>query len=435
MLNTVIIVPNVNEVIRRGMPWSTFSIDFLNKLFVSGTAYSEMGLFWDSHCTERIIITPVNIPKVYIDYICSVMKYDSLCQIVSNYRMGSLSKWNPLFKELSKKTDVISFYGASKEAYSFCELVSKHTKCKINNDLPLKVDYGTALLYDSKSKFRNNIGDYSNLTPLHVVTNNSHIKSELYKYYKRNIPCMVKAEFGVGGYGNIQLKNFAQGYECWLQSIENGFEFAPYIPSGDIIIEELIHSKKQCCFSGFGYISEDFFCSSIGYVEEIRDSLGYYVGSTNLSPEYVNMVEDITLGIGLILAGKKYRGYFCVDFIQCSNGCIHILEINTRRCASNYIFDIIKRLKFNDNIAWYHRLGIPTRVTQKDYFFADILEIFDSLNRELRYQYALPIQVSGLLHKDPYMGIIIFGENNSIIKNCLNTLVSKLQLRGIILDV
>jgi len=435
MLSTAIIIPNVSEVIRRGMTWTTFSTDFLNKLFIAGAAYTEMGLFWDSHCTERIMITPFKIPEIYIDYICSVMKYDSLRQIVSNYRMGSLSGWNPFFKDMSKETNVISFYGASKEAYSFCELVSNHAKCTIKNDLPLKVDYGVALLYDSKSNFRKNIGRYSDLTLPYVLTNNSHIIADLYKYYKRNAPCMVKAEFGVGGYGNIQFNDFAQGYGFWLQSIENGFKFAPYIPSGDIIIEELIHSKRQGCFSGFGHISEDFFCSSIGYVEEIRDSLGYYVGSTNLSPEYVNMVEDVTLGIGFILAEKKYRGYFCVDFIQCSNNRIHILEINTRRCASSYVFDIIKRLNFDDDIAWYHRLGIPTRVTQKDYLIANVLEIFDSLNRELRYQYALPIQVSGLSHEYPYMGIIVFGEDNSIIENCLNTLVSKLQSKGIILDV
>jgi hypothetical protein len=434
MLNTAIIVPNVNEVIRRGMPWSTFSKNFLNKLFIAGAAYSEMGLFWDSHCTQRIIITPVNIPEVYIDYIHSVMKYDSLRQIVSNYRSGVLSEWNSTLKEVSNEVNVISFYGASKEAYSFCKLISKHAKGVIKNDLPLDVNYRVAILYDSKSNFRKNIDQYSNLTLPHIVTNSSHIKTELYKYYKKNVPCMVKAEFGVGGYGNIQFKQFDQGYEFWLKSINNGFEFAPYLPSGDIIIEELITSKKRNCFSGFGYISEDYSYTNVGSVEEIRNSLGYYIGSTNLTSEYVNMVENATLSIGLLLSEKQYRGYFCVDFIQNSNNQIHILEINTRRCASSYIFDIIKRLQFDNNIAWYHRLSIPVKLAKEDHLINRVIEIFDTFNRDSN-RYALPIQVSGLLQEDPYMGIILFGEDNIIIKNYLNTLLSKLYSIGIFVDV
>ena len=272
--NKTIVFPNVHEVVCRSMPWKTFDSGFLNKLRDAGAAYSELGILWGGD--NKTVVLPKSIPNVQLDYIIDLLGYKNIEIIIKDSIHGEICSLphGALNSLESFDTIYCLFWGASTEAYSMVSQMQSlgfHIEAP---DIPLESVFRHVELFDSKSKFRELLSfeniDFGTMN-FRIAKSYVEVPVILEGYVDAQIPCVVKSEFGVGGYGNIFLSKelILSGYEKCLKIIEEAVNFAPYISSNEIVFEDLIRDNSST-ISGLGVINPDGSCRIVGVVKEIR---------------------------------------------------------------------------------------------------------------------------------------------------------------------
>ncbi|CCO22300.1 ATP-grasp domain-containing protein [Maridesulfovibrio hydrothermalis] len=439
--NKTIVFPNVHEVVRRSMPWKTFDNKFLKKLRAAGSAYSEFGILWGGD--NKTVVLPKPIPNVQLDYIKELLGYKNIEIIITdpNQNQGEICCLsNDVVSHLENYDTIYClFWGASPEAYSMVSQMKSLGFCIESPDIPQESVFRQVELFDSKSRFRKHLSceniDFGSLN-FKIAKSYEEVPSILMGYVEAQIPCVVKSEFGVGGYGNIFISKemILAGYENCLKNIEEAVNFAPYISSNEIVFEDMVESGFTICdtISGLGVINPGGACSIIGVVKEIRAS-GYYRGAQTVTDKDAKLIAEKTMEIGAIMSKYGYRGYFCIDCIVNFEGKAILLEINARRCASHFIFEIGNRL-FSSQYYAQHYLSVPitylgyeTEVTEL------VINIFDKITNIETDIVAIPTQVSGLTDSSPYIGYLVLGGNSNSVESACQKVVYEFEQNKIII--
>ena len=438
-IDKTIVFPNVHEVVRRSMPWKTFDNGFLNKLRDAGSAYSELGILWGGD--NKTVILPKPIPNVQLDYIKELLGYKNIEIIITDPDQREICCLTHDVIKHIENLDAICclFWGASPEAYSMVSQMQTLSFCIESPDIPQESVFRHVELFDSKSKFREHLSceniDFGDMN-VRIAKSYEEVPNILRGYVDAQIPCVVKSEFGVGGYGNIFLNKavILSGYEKCLKSVEEAVNFAPYISSSEIVFEELISDGSSTfdTISGLGVINPDGDCSIVDVVKEIRAS-GYYRGAQTVTDKDARLIVEKTMEIGSIMYKYGYRGYFCIDCIVNFESKVILLEINARRCASHFIFEVGNRL-FSSKYYAQHYLSVPiTYLGDVAGVTELVIDIFNKITNTETGIVAIPTQVTGLTDSSPYIGYLLLGDNSNSVEFAYQKVVSEFERNKIII--
>lgn len=445
-----VVFPNVHEVVRRAMPWEKLPSHFLRKLRDAGMAYSELGLVWGGD--NKIVVLPREVPVCHIEYIKEVLGYKRLQTLIVESETGLICQWSPSLANILqgyvgredagyKSPLSFSFWGASPEAYSLIKHCDSLGLPVESPDLPEQSDFSTAVMFDSKSKFRevvSNAGNGLDIMEAHVASSITAVAGILKIHIAKDSPCVVKSEFGVGGYGNVffSRKLLASGLANCIRRLERAVEFAPYIALGDVVVERLVDCGPAGidAVCGLAQISPDGSCCINGVVREIRVR-DYYQGAQSISGELAEHIARETLGIGRLMASNGYRGFFGIDCLVNKEGRLVLLEINARRCSSHYIFEAGKRLFKDTCYSARHYLDLPVTISKPRPCLAEYaVDVFYSLTQATGQDvYAIPTQVTGLETSSPYIGFMLLARDETSVESTYQRLASDLEENGIVL--
>ena len=434
-----IVFPNVYEVVRRSMPWKTFDSGFLNKLRDAGAAYSELGILWGGD--NKTVVLPRPIPNVQLDYIKELLGYKDIEIIIADSIHGKICSLPHSAQNSLEGFGTINclFWGASPEAYSMVSQMQSLGFHIESPDIPQESVFRHVELFDSKSKFRELLSfeniDFGTMN-FRIAKSYEEVPVILEGYVDAQIPCVVKSEFGVGGYGNIFLSKelILSGYEKCLKSIEEAVKFASYISSNEIVFEDLIRDSSSTfdTISGLGVINPDGACSIVGVVKEIRVS-GYYRGAQTVIDKDARLISERTMEIGAVMSKYGYRGYFCIDCIRNFESKVILLEINARRCASHFIFEVGDRL-FSSKYYAQHYLSVPITYSCDVTGVTELaIDVFAKITNTGTGIVAMPTQVTGLTDSSPYIGYLLLGDNHNSVESACKKVVSEFERNNIIL--
>lgn len=440
-----IIYPNVHEVVRRSMPWRTFSDSFLQTLRDAGAAYSELGLLWGGD--NKIVVLPKPIPQIQIDYIKEILGYRNIQVSISGYHEGTLCSITKdidnYFEDLPipKKHAKVScyFWGVSDEVYTVINNLKAKGYGIETPDIPSQKNYKIVELFDSKVTFRSNLIQEKldiDFFKYEICSQYEQVEKVLKSFVENNKPFVIKSEFGVGGYGNIffDKKIIKSGFKSCLKTLRNATAIAPYIASDGLVFEEMANKKyfNLETISCLAFIDSNGKCLINGVIKELR-ILGYYSGAETITNNDSILVSEKTMEIGQVMSENGYRGYFCTDYFISNNKKIILLEINPRRCSSHYIFEIGNRL-YNSNYVAKHFLSLPIRYIKNHNNITErIIDIFRKINNNLDNYIAIPTQINGLTSMSPYIGFLLLGVNSEFVELLHKNILSELNDNDILL--
>lgn len=435
-----IIIPNVYEVVRRSMNWKTFPPDFQIKLRDSGNAYSELGLLWGGD--NKIVVLPESVDDTHFNYIKELLNYQNIHIINTISKDGTLSKLTHELKQaLVHKTQLILkglFWGASKESYNLIDEINSNGIKMETNDIPQKEYFSIAEDFDSKIKFKDLLkdgGNNVNVMPSYVVSSFNLLITAIEEHKKLNRPCIIKSEFGISGYGNIVLgeKQLSLGLDKLIEKIDKIGESVPYFKYGRFIVEDLASSNNFSLtpLSCMAKIDSSGKCIINGIVKENR-VLGLYNGAEIIGDKE-RLITNSTKKIGKLMAYMNYRGYFCADFLININGEVTLLELNTRRCSSHFIFELGERI-LQSNFVAKHYLSLPiVSIDRVKNNVNAVINILDNINKSNKEGVIIPTQLNGLTKPFPYIGFLIIGRYQKQLSSLQGQLLKKLEETGIIL--
>ena len=444
------IFPNVHEVVRRALPWEKLPAHFLHKLCASGMSYAELGLLWGGD--NKVVVLPREVPTCQIEYIKELLGYKQIKTLTVESKVGLTCQWSSdlenIFSGDLGKVDAgnkiqlsFLFWGASPEAYVLLEHCESLGIWGKSPDLPAKNYYSSAIIFDSKSRFRKVLNTAEiglDIPEYNVASSVTEVIDILNINIEKRIPCVVKSEFGVGGYGNVFFTSqlLAEGLASCILRLEKAIDFAPYIALGDIVVEHLVSPSQ---FSGVGtvcglaQIHPNGTCLMNGVVHEIRVG-DLYRGAQTFPGDLAEKIAQETLKIGRLMASKGYRGFFGVDCLVNSEGRLVLLEINARRCSSHFIFEVAKRIFQDTCFSALHNLDLPVTISKPhSRLIEDVVDVFSNLTQNSWDFYAIPTQVTGLESPSPYIGFVLLAGDDISLELSYRRLISDLEKKGIML--
>jgi hypothetical protein len=191
-------------------------------------------------------------------------------------------------------------------------------------------------------------------TPKQIQTSSTaECASELLRAARLGHTSMLKAEYGVGGFGTRivppgDVTNLDSAYSVIESSIENDNIFM----SKTLVIEEFIPSNglnKDYTFDGF--VLADGSVQTIDSASMIIEGtkyVGVTAGPGVVSDGLSQILDSFGQSVGGKLSRLGYRGWYDVDFVLSENGKPFATEINARRTGPTIAFSIRDRLNSID---------------------------------------------------------------------------------------
>jgi hypothetical protein len=432
-----IIFPNVYEVVKRSIDCCNLTPFQQEELKSNGKSYSELGLLWEGD--NKLVIVPEEIEDVQTQYIKYLLGYKNISVIKIRDNNGVICNLTDEIDSLTNNIKYLKgfFWGASEEAYTLINNFNENGTKLETSDIPHVDNFDIAKKLDSKVEFKQLLRDsriaVTTMDSNCVGTYNAFL-SEANKCFQQMRPTMIKSEFGVGGYGNIllnerTLKYGVNRFTSCMNRLQNSRSF---FRGERYIFEELALEKDYCLepLSCMAKIEENGQCVINGVVKENR-ILGKYYGAETLI-ESKKEISHATLEIGRFISKLNYRGYFCADYLKKHNGDLTLLELNTRRCASHFVFDIAENLCSNGFIA-KNNLSLPiVSINKNNQNIFKVIEIIDKINNH-NEGFVIPTQLNGLNKDKPYIGFLIIADNSVTVDQIFKEFVKKLSNIGIVL--
>jgi len=198
-------------------------------------------------------------------------------------------------------------------------------------------------------------------TPQSIICNDKNEAISVVEYfYKKNISCVIKANFGESGWGTLMIKK--ENYKSWdraLEKINKEFIKDPIWNDNLILVEEYIMSKGGSsggCPSSELFLSDEgaqitYICDQI--VTNEGKFLGIALGRNLLDKKIKNQVNQASMLVGKRFWELGYRGFFDIDFVLSKRDRVpYIVETNTRRTGGTHVYDTVKTI-FGEN--WEHK--------------------------------------------------------------------------------
>lgn len=220
---------------------------------------------------------------------------------------------------------------------------------------------------DTKTGFRilapRWLDSHTTLVPEGVVCQDLSLAANVVRSFcRRGIPCLVKADTGENGIGNLN-----PAADCLsLGEIIELLQANPFLAHDWLTVERLILSRQLMSPSlemfvpplGAGdpeltYVSNQLFL-------EFGDFCGVVVTrelmSTDWYAELVNSGHQLARG----LQTMGYVGHFDIDAVVDDNGQVFLLEINSRRTGGTHVHEFAKHVLGPDYLKSYTLLSHDT---------------------------------------------------------------------------
>ena len=418
-----IIFPNVHEYMRRGMD-NDFSISLLSEWRDIAAGYGEVAMFWGGE--NKTILAPRGIDKVFVDYIKDLLGYNTIDVLTTKNYTSETSK--DFYKDnniIGKIRDISENYvalnfipwGATEGAYLLINRLKESVDNLEINEIPNYEHYWTSLYFDSKIGFREVCLELSKESkeiriPDGVVCDGiKEVMIFLQRYYTKRIPCVIKANMGAGGFGNIfmyqEMMNWS--FDDIKKHIYSAIGELPYFHKGIVIIEELIEvgSNEEGQSSQYfmsGYISGDGKNQMVGGGQDIRDRNNYYsgvyMGKGVINDPTFKKLSNIMNIVGERLSKEGYIGHWGVNFMLDKKGTIYMIELNPRRCGESHIHGIANKLY---GLNWMKEVCVLSRFplnvqVKKDLKIENVIKVFKKVNNDFEVMNikVIPTQISWL---------------------------------------
>ncbi|KKT26782.1 MAG: hypothetical protein UW11_C0006G0048 [Parcubacteria group bacterium GW2011_GWA2_43_9b] len=263
-------------------------------------------------------------------------------------RLMSIIKDNPGIR--------ISPYAVTQSFIDLTECFKKENLDFVVEERLYKNSDWTVQFLDSKIGSRveiDKIKDKNINTPKSVICRNKKEAIDVAEwFYKNNTSCVVKANFGEGGWGTLIFRK--EKYKSWsevLVKIEKEFRSDSIWDDGIIIVEEYITAERGI---SSGCPSSELFLSSKGpkitylcdqVVTEAGNFLGVALGKDALNEKVKDKINKASTLVGKRFWELGYRGFFDIDFVLAKKNKIpYIIETNMRRTGGTHVYDSVKAI-------------------------------------------------------------------------------------------
>lgn len=323
-------------------------------------------LLWEGD--NKIIITPFPIPPLLLEKNKEVLNFKNCLNIFPKNADINLSE--AIIEDVVVLRKLITIIkdnpGINISPYavtpSFISLICylKHQNLDFAvKERPAEGSDWTVQYLDSKIGSRTEIDKIKSKninTPQSVICRNKSEAVFAAKwFYIKGFSCVIKANFGEGGWGIIMIK--MGEYKSWkdvLAKINTEFLTDSIWDNSLILVEEYIPVKSGV-FGGCpsselllkkGY-QVTYICDQI--VTKDGKFLGITLGKNSLDDKIKNKIRKVSMLVGEKFWKMGYRGFFDIDFVLSGkNQTPYIIETNMRRTGGTHIFDTAKSI-FGEN--------------------------------------------------------------------------------------
>lgn len=460
MVDANIIFPNVHEFMRRGMD-ANYKEDLLEEWRNIAAGYGEIAMFWGGD--RKLILTPKRVNESFIEFNKDLLGYKEICTVVPEKFTSDTSEdflrdsnaFNSIVQYTENKNINVLSWGATEGLYKLKHRLSKENPMICFDELIEEENYWTSVYYDSKVGFRQMCLElqrdwkYIHSPRSYICEGLDEVLFILKSYHKKKKACVIKANNGAGGFGNILITKelIHSSYENIKDYIWKSIKELPYFNNGLILVEDFIdvdyrkseNSNVRICFMS-GVVDKKGNNKIIASGVDIRDESDYYSGAymgKNMIPEDLDKELRLIMSrLGDRIAEDGYLGHWGVNFMIDSEKRPMLIELNPRRCGESHIHSIGERLygeKWMDEVCIKTRLPLNVEILC-DFTIDEVLEIFYFLNKIYRSQsiIIIPTQLSWL-YKKRYQGIgyAIFAPKRELIEKVDLELLQCLDKIGI----
>jgi len=322
-------------------------------------------LFWEED--NKIVVTPYAMPSAFVNQNCLAMNFRNVKNLFPlNIDGVSLSEaiindkyLRQAIAQIIKSNPGINLspYAVTPEFLKLLEIFKKEKLVFQTNEVPQRYSRWIVSYLDSKVGFREEALKLQNnkekvkIPEGFVCQNKEEAKKAAIWFYTNNRSCIIKANYGEGGWGLIILKkeNFisVRGLE---KEIANKFFNDSIWKDELIIVEEFINPNLSI---GGGSPSVELLVTNKG--PKLTYSCGQIFGEEGsflgviMGKKLMDNKINIKLNRAAYAIGKRYwklgyRGFFDIDFVISLNGEPYAIETNMRRTGGTHIFDIATRI-------------------------------------------------------------------------------------------
>jgi hypothetical protein len=403
-------------------------------------------LLWEDD--NKIIITPFPISPLLFNNNVKALGFKNCVNFFPKNVDINLS--DAILKDKSLITKIINIikdnpgirispYAMTQPFINLIEYLKKENLDFVVEERPYKNSDWTVQFLDSKGGSRMEIDKIKNKninTPKSIICRSKEETINVSEwFYKRNLSCAIKANFGEGGWGTIIIKN--KDYKSWnevLIKIKREFDTDSIWDDGLIIVEEYIIAERGIssgCPSSELFLSDTgskitYLCDQV--VTERGNFLGVALGKNALNKKVKNKITKASVLVGKKFWELGYRGFFDIDFVLSKeNGTPYIIETNMRRTGGTHIFDVVRLVLGNK---WENKAFILSndsfvygeKLLSEKVILDRMKDILFPINKEKR-----GVIISIINKWKPTFGFIIIGESSgnalktySKIKNIFN---------------
>jgi hypothetical protein len=242
---------------------------------------------------------------------------------------------------------------------SFLNLVNRFRKLKLKFNVyekPSQDEEWLIRYLDSKIGSRTEIDKIKNKdinTPQSIICRDlKEVMSVAEWFYKKNLSCVIKTNFGESGWGTLMIKR--TDYASWQKALTkiNKEFIKDSIWGGSLfLVEEYILSERGIssgCPSAELFLTDKGFeityiCDQI--VTKDGNFLGITLGKNALDGKVKNRITRAANLVGKRFWELGYRGFFDIDFVLSKeDGTPYIIETNMRRTGGTHIFDSVNAI-------------------------------------------------------------------------------------------
>jgi hypothetical protein len=208
-ISNSIVFPNVHEYMYGGMG-QDFADNLLEEWRNIAAGYAEVSILWPGK--NKLILAPKPIDKSLIEY--HQIQFGYKLNVVTPPKFTSQTSIDFLedahsvrtIEKFAEEHNPLHFitWGGTQGAYVLIEKIKNCTPCV--TELPMKCDFWTIAEYDSKIGFKKLCESLHLKVPKGYVCDNlNEALNVIKKFYSMQKGCVLKANWGAGGFGNIVI--------------------------------------------------------------------------------------------------------------------------------------------------------------------------------------------------------------------------------------
>ncbi len=420
-------------------------------------AFADMALFWSRQ--DCLVIAPPVLDPALVAYSDSLMGRNRT-QVVpisgeagvagAAARDGEVVR--RIIEHLGGDEAELHAWGATEDLYDLVDAVQEAGGRLRLNEAPARQDFGLIHDLDSKTGFRRLVEElqthsiHIRMPDGSICSSRQELASRVAELVEVEASCVVKANFGSGGFGVLILQgNAGETPESVVARMEETMNGRPSaFHAGPYVVERRIDSAggdapPVGATSVLALIDAEGMVHVAGWAREIRDRANQHVGALLGKGIADQSVKDEVFGQGIAIAesvaGMGYRGYLGIDFLVDSSGSAFAIEANPRRCCSeSTTYDVGEALygrNWDQRKAALLRLPLPIQAgTSRP--AAVVLDVLESVSQELAPDgQVVPLSLSWLKHAQPGIGYVVFMPDRSGIDAAEKLLLDRLRAAGV----